>query len=535
MTATNPYLQGVNAALASRLLGIPYAVIITRDYDWDWSVLGKQAFGSVYPSRRLERAVGRWVLRHADLVLADREYYRQFAVRNGAAPNRAIATRVLADTAYAGAVARAPLSRRDSLASGPLLSYVGRLDADKFPLDLVDCLGRVQQRFPERVPGACAGTGAQKLTRCSRGRSELGVADHLRLLGSLDLADLPAFVASSDVFVAPHMGYTLIEAGLTGVPIVTYDYDFHGGNRDGRRIGLPGAAARRSRPGRAGLPAARRPRRGPRHGGAFASPLACACDHSLEAVVPLYPTEPTTQVLGRAGRDVISVAAALERVKAPARRHVSLARVYWAAFAFWVVTRVLVLLHQGAWPWMNSFVVDAARGIVIGDWLDAVRPQLPAVLGVPLVLVGANETQMVAALYMTASLVQFGAFLVLVRALFPNRIEEQTLALLVFLLVPYNHSIHHYRDMPVLLASSGVFLLSAHFVTVFRAVSADHPALGPMRIHFGGALRTCSGRCCSGSGAGPRCWRLSAPWSCWSCWSGVGRPCDSRPPIPSRR
>jgi glycosyltransferase involved in cell wall biosynthesis len=24
------------------------------------------------------------------------------------------------------------------------------------------------------------------------------------------------------------MGYTLVEAGLTGVPIVTYDYDFHG-------------------------------------------------------------------------------------------------------------------------------------------------------------------------------------------------------------------------------------------------------------------------------------------------------------------
>jgi glycosyltransferase involved in cell wall biosynthesis len=23
------------------------------------------------------------------------------------------------------------------------------------------------------------------------------------------------------------MGYTLVEAGLTGVPIVTYDYDFH--------------------------------------------------------------------------------------------------------------------------------------------------------------------------------------------------------------------------------------------------------------------------------------------------------------------
>ena len=43
VTATNPYLQGLNAALASRLLGLPYAVIITRDYDWDWTVLRKQS------------------------------------------------------------------------------------------------------------------------------------------------------------------------------------------------------------------------------------------------------------------------------------------------------------------------------------------------------------------------------------------------------------------------------------------------------------------------------------------------------------
>jgi hypothetical protein len=138
------------------------------------------------------------------------------------------------------------------------------------------------------------------------------------------------------------------------------------------------------------------------------------------------------------------------------------------SLAAWLLTRLLVLVHQGAWPWMNAFVVAAARGMVVGDWNDAVRPQLPAVLGVPLVLVGATEQQTVAALYLVASLIQFVAFVVLVRALFPGRTQEQTLALLIFLLVPYNHSIHHYRDVPVILASSAIFLLSAHFVSAFR-------------------------------------------------------------------
>jgi glycosyltransferase involved in cell wall biosynthesis len=226
LTATNPYLQGLNAAIASRLLGVPYAVIITRDYDWDWAVLGKQAFGSVYPSRRLERAVGRWVLRHADLVLADRQYYRDFAVRNGAAPRRAVATRVLADSAFVTARADPAVRRRYASDAGPLLTYVGRLDADKFPLDLVDCLSLVQRRF-SNVQLACAGTGGLADQMRERARQK-GVEPHLRLLGSLPLEDLPGLLASSDAVVAAHMGYTLIEAGLTGVPIVTYDYDFHG-------------------------------------------------------------------------------------------------------------------------------------------------------------------------------------------------------------------------------------------------------------------------------------------------------------------
>jgi glycosyltransferase involved in cell wall biosynthesis len=225
ITATNPYLQGLNAATAARLLGLPYAVIITRDYDWDWAVLGKQAFRSVYPSRRIERSVGRWVLRHADLVLADREYYRDFAVRNGANRTRAVVTRVLADNAFAAAVTSVDVRKRYAPGAGPLLTYVGRLDPDKFSLDLIDCLEGVHERFPD-VTLVCAGWGSD-VEAMRRRAEEIGLADHLRLLGNLQLEELATLLASSDVVVAPHMGYTLIEAGLTGTPIVTYDYDFH--------------------------------------------------------------------------------------------------------------------------------------------------------------------------------------------------------------------------------------------------------------------------------------------------------------------
>ena len=284
VTATNPYLQGLNAALASRLLGLPYAVIITRDYDWDWAVLAKQAFGSVYPTRRLEAAFGRWVLRHADLVLADRAYYRDFAVRNGTAPRRAVATRVLADSAFGEARPNQEPRQRYGLGTGPLLTYVGRLDPDKFPLDLVECLGLVARRFPA-VQLACAGTGNSVPEMQQRAR-DLGVADQLHVLGSLDLAELATLLASSDAVVAPHMGYTLIEAGLTVTPIVTYDYDVHG---EVIADGETGFLA----PLRDGAALAPRvccvledPARARAMGARLREQLLR--EHSLEAVVPLY-------------------------------------------------------------------------------------------------------------------------------------------------------------------------------------------------------------------------------------------------------
>jgi hypothetical protein len=63
--------------------------------------------------------------------------------------------------------------------------------------------------------------------------------------------------------------------------------------------------------------------------------------------------------------------------------------------------------------------------------------------------------------------------------LFPERLVEQTLALGLFLVVPFNHSIHHYRDVPVVLASSAVFLLAAHWLRFSPSAGAHHPRRRP--------------------------------------------------------
>jgi hypothetical protein len=59
---------------------------------------------------------------------------------------------------------------------------------------------------------------------------------------------------------------------------------------------------------------------------------------------------------------------------------------------------------------------------------------------------------------------------------------EQSLALLIFLLLPYNHSIHHYRDVPVVLACSAIFLLAAHWLRRPVAVGPAQVARARQRL-----------------------------------------------------
>jgi glycogen(starch) synthase len=191
---------------------------------------------------------------------------------------------VLADPAYEMARPGHGVRERLKLGPGPLLTYVGRLDPDKLAMDLVDCLAHVRKRFPA-AQLACAGAGSLADVMRERART-LDVADGLRLMGVLPLADLAELVASSDVVVAAHMGYTLVEAGLAGTPIATYAYDFHGevlqNGYSGHLAPLGDAAALAecvctalADPGSAAAIGARARHRLLR-------------EHSLKAVVPLY-------------------------------------------------------------------------------------------------------------------------------------------------------------------------------------------------------------------------------------------------------
>jgi len=229
MDAIDPYVPGVNAYLASRLTGIPYTVEIHRDYDLDYRLLGRPHFAQWYPTWQVERRVGRWVLRHASCVIVDHDCYATYALGNGTRPERLVKVRATSNLGRSGyalaAQPRSDVRDRYGLNGRRLLTYVGRLDPDKFVEDLVPCLAHVVARRQD-VRLLLAGDGVLRTPILEAARQQ-GLADYLRWLGSLPLHDVLDLFASSDVIVGTHLGATYLEAALCGAPLVAYDIDRH--------------------------------------------------------------------------------------------------------------------------------------------------------------------------------------------------------------------------------------------------------------------------------------------------------------------
>lgn len=226
IVAINPYIHGFNAYLLSRLTGVPYGIMITRDWDFDFESLGKLAFPTVFPNRHIEKVVERFVLRHADLAIADREHYWQYALKNGARPDRAFHSRVVVDESYYGDPADRPNIRQQlGLTGGKLLLTICRLQPDKLPDDSIRCLALVRrQGVDARLAFAGQGEMQPELEALA---SSLGVAEYVHFLGAQPLSILPALMSSADVIIGGNMGYVLVEGALAETPIVTYDYEWH--------------------------------------------------------------------------------------------------------------------------------------------------------------------------------------------------------------------------------------------------------------------------------------------------------------------
>lgn len=111
--------------------------------------------------------------------------------------------------------------------SGQVIVFVGRLDRAKGVFDLLEAMPRVLERVKARLVMLGDGPDAGELKKVAQAS---GLLDHVQFLGTVMNKDVPRYLRSSAVLVAPsrttrkwaeQVGMSAIQALACGVPVVS--------------------------------------------------------------------------------------------------------------------------------------------------------------------------------------------------------------------------------------------------------------------------------------------------------------------------
>jgi len=84
--AVDPFYNGLLATLVARVNNLPLEVRVIANYDLAYEVAGQLAYPRLLRWRWLERAIARFTLAQADLVITGSDDNEAFALCNGASP-----------------------------------------------------------------------------------------------------------------------------------------------------------------------------------------------------------------------------------------------------------------------------------------------------------------------------------------------------------------------------------------------------------------------------------------------------------------
>ena len=232
MRVSSPLYLGAFAWALARLSGIPFVIRVGGNHDKLFETTGQPIEPRLMRTRRIEKAVERFVFPRADLVAGANQDNLDFALANGARPERSTLFRYgnLIDKRHFADPATRPvdpaiLAEHDLRPRGYLL-YIGRLESLKHPDDVIRVLKFVRDRGHD-VAALLVGDGSMR-PRLEEIAAEHDVAEHVVMPGNKDQGWLAQIVAQAAVVVSPHTGRALSEAALAAAPIAAYDVDWQG-------------------------------------------------------------------------------------------------------------------------------------------------------------------------------------------------------------------------------------------------------------------------------------------------------------------
>ncbi|MDQ4129838.1 MAG: glycosyltransferase family 4 protein [Actinomycetota bacterium] len=227
--ASEPFYLGLFGLALSRWNGVPLVVRLIANYDAGVYGEGQAAYPRLFRRRSVEKRIDRFVLARADLVAAGNEDIRGYALANGAREERT--TVFLVGNAIDPVHFELEPSERPSVSdeldigARPFIVLVSRLVPQKHPEDFLAVLAEARRRMPDLV-GVLVGDGSMRGELEARAR-ELGIGKALIFAGERNQQWIARALSSADVVLSPLTGRALVEATLSGTPVVAYDVDWH--------------------------------------------------------------------------------------------------------------------------------------------------------------------------------------------------------------------------------------------------------------------------------------------------------------------
>ncbi len=224
--ASDPYLSGLAGWYYSRLLRIPLVISVHSDYD-----LGDESGGftfKIFGSRKLAKKIEHFVYRKSQAIWPISEYlierirtsYDDLAAEKFSTFPHGI------DVSFFDDIEEVDIRQEFGISPDhSLISYVARLSKEKNCLDL-PLIARELRKFTEDFTILVIGSGKEFETIREMSR-RYGLERHIVMAGHQGREIVFSARKSADVNLCLLDGFSLIEAGLGGRPLVAYDTEWH--------------------------------------------------------------------------------------------------------------------------------------------------------------------------------------------------------------------------------------------------------------------------------------------------------------------
>jgi glycosyltransferase involved in cell wall biosynthesis len=221
----DPLYLGILGYLLSKCTGTPLVVRVGANNEKIRANTRSPIMPRLFKNIYQERLVEKFVLSRANLVAGANKDNLQFAIDNGANPQRCTLFRYgnLIDKSHYVPPSSRPPNDLINIESTFLLC-IARLEPIKRVDDVIHVLSILRSRGHE-ISAVIVGDGRERANLELLSRN-LQISRHVNFCGNRSQQWLASVIPRASVVISPHTGRALVEAALGAAPIVAYDIDW---------------------------------------------------------------------------------------------------------------------------------------------------------------------------------------------------------------------------------------------------------------------------------------------------------------------